>query len=311
MRIIFCGESFPPARALLKKRLPTDELVVWSGASRDIDGIDVLIPLMFRVDAELIQRTRPRLIQQWGSGLDGVDLRAAELQNVPVANVPALGGNAESVAEHIILLMLSVLRKIPEARTNLELRVLGAPMGRMLAGRTVCLWGLGSIAEAVARRLRAFDVKLVGITREPTTHKMASFGLEACYSTRDYAEALRCSDLLVVCLRLCEATRGIIDATVLAALPAGACLVNAARGPLVDYQALCAALASGRLGGAGLDVYEAEPVAPNDPILALPNVIATPHIAGVTDRSYGEIADEVAGNIERLRRGEALLNRAV
>src|SRR6202034_2639821 len=136
MRIIFCGESFPPARALLKKRLPTDELVVWSGASRDIDGIDVLIPLMFRVDAQLIQ--------QWGSGLDGVDLRAAELQNVPVANVPALGGNAESVAEHIILLMLSVLRKIPEARTNLELRVLGAPMGRMLAGRTVCLWGLGS-----------------------------------------------------------------------------------------------------------------------------------------------------------------------
>ena len=102
---------------------------------------------MFRVDAELIQRTRPRLIQQWGSGLDGVDLRAAEVQNVPVANVPALGSNAESVAEHIILLMLSVLRKIPEARTNLEHRVLGAPMGRMLAGRKVCLWGLGSIAR--------------------------------------------------------------------------------------------------------------------------------------------------------------------
>jgi phosphoglycerate dehydrogenase-like enzyme len=110
---------------------------------------------------------------------------------------------------------------------------------------------------------------------------------------------------------LSAATRGIIDASVLSALPAGACLVNAARGSLVDYSSLYASLASGHLAGAGLDVYHEEPIAPDDPILKLPNVIATPHIAGVTDRSYGEIADAVASNVERLRRGDALLNRAV
>ncbi len=87
--------------------------------------------------------------------------------------------------------------------------------------------------------------------------------------------------------------------------------MNAARGGLVDYAALYSALQSGHLAGAGLDVYWKEPIAPSDPLLALPNVIATPHVAGVTDRSYDEIADAVAGNIERSRRGEVPLNCAV
>src|SRR5215510_12889562 len=90
----------------------------------------------------------------------------------------------------------------------------------------------------------------------------------------------------------------------------GAYLVNAARGPLVDYHALYSALSTNRLAGAALDVFWEEPIPPTDPLLALPNVIATPHTAGVTDRSYNEIADAVAANIERLRRGDPLLNRA-
>ena len=100
-----------------------------------------------------------------------------------------------------------------------------------------------------------------------------------------------------------------IDAEALAAMPRGGYLINVARGGLVNYDALYAALASGQLAGAGLDVYWQEPIAPDDPLLALPNVIATPHIAGVTDRSYEEIADAVTANIERLRRREPPLNR--
>ena len=100
-----------------------------------------------------------------------------------------------------------------------------------------------------------------------------------------------------------------IDAEALAAMPRGGYLINVARGGLVNYEALYAALASGQLAGAGLDVYWQEPIAPGDPLLALPNVMATPHIAGVTDRSYEEIADAVTANIERLRRREPPLNR--
>jgi phosphoglycerate dehydrogenase-like enzyme len=95
----------------------------------------------------------------------------------------------------------------------------------------------------------------------------------------------------------------------LQALPQGALLVNAARGGLIDYRALYDALAKGHLGGVGLEVFWTEPISPEDLLLKFPNVIATPHVAGVTDRSYADIADAVAGNTERLRRGEPPLNR--
>ena len=110
-------------------------------------------------------------------------------------------------------------------------------------------------------------------------------------------------------MRLNHETRGLVDHNVLATLREGAYLVNTARGALVDYRALHTALSNGRLAGAGLDVFWEEPIPTDDPLLALPNVIATPHVAGVTEQSYGEIADAVIANVERLRRGEPLLNR--
>jgi phosphoglycerate dehydrogenase-like enzyme len=181
----------------------------------------------------------------------------------------------------------------------------------MLSGRTACLWGLGATALSLAQRLRALGVTVLGITRDPRAAKVEEYGLEAVYSAADRHACLSRADFLIPCVRLSDATRGLINAEVLAALPKGAYFVNAARGPLVDYQALYDALASGRLAGAALDVFWTEPIAPNDPILALPNVIATPHVAGVTDRSYAEIVDGFVANIERFRRGEALLNRSV
>ena len=310
MRIVFCGETFPSARVLLQQRLPGDELCVWPDRkiTSHLGDVDVLVPMMFRVDAAVMDRVRPRLIQQWGSGLEGVDLTAARERGIAVARVPASGSNAESVAEHALLLILSLLRQVPTAQAYVRAGILGAPMGRMLAGRTVCLWGLGATALALSRRLRALGVKLLGITRDPNAPKVESFALDACYAAEQASACLRAADVLVICLRLNGETRGMVNRQVLDALPDGAYLVNAARGALLDYDALYAALSSGRLAGAGLDVYWEEPVSPDDPLLALPNVIATPHIAGVTVESYGEIADVVADNIDRLRRGEPLLH---
>lgn len=311
MRIVFCGETFPSARVLLQERLPADECHVWpdGNASCQTKDVDVLIPMMLRIDAAVMDHIHPRLIQQWGSGLEGVNLEAAQARRIPVAGVPTSGGNAESVAEHALLLILSLLRQLPAAQANVRAGVLGAPLGRMLAGRTVCLWGLGATAFSLARRLRALDARLVGITRDPAAEKVAAFGLDACFPTGELAECLRETEVLVLCVRLSNETRGLVDATVLATLRAGSYLVNTARGALLDYMALYSALSTGRLGGAGLDVYWNEPIACNDPLLSLPNVIATPHIAGVTEQSYGEIAEAVVANIERIRRGESALNR--
>jgi phosphoglycerate dehydrogenase-like enzyme len=314
MRILFCSESFAAASKTLARRLSRgDEVAV---CPRDriqsaLDGVSVVIPLMCRIDAPVMDAGNFRLIQQWGAGLEGVDFMAARQRGIRVANVPATGNNADSVAEHAILLMLALLRTLPAAEANVRAGVLGIPQGRMLASRTVCLYGLGSIARALVHRLRPFGVRLVGVTRDPNAPKATELNLDACYPAPELHAALAQSDILVLCSRLVPETHGVIDAAALRALPPGACLVNAARGGLVNYGALFEALAEGRLAGAGLDVYWQEPVAPDDPLLALPNVIATPHIAGVTDRSYEEIADAVWINIERLRRNEPLLNCVV
>jgi phosphoglycerate dehydrogenase-like enzyme len=296
----------------LRQRLPADEFFVWVDRrmAPPVSETDILVPMMCRIDAAIMDALRPRLIQQVGSGLEGVDLAAAKARAIPVANAPGGSGNPESVAEHVILLMLALLRQLPLAQANVRAGILGGPQGRALAGRTVCLWGLGATARSLARRVRALDVTLIGITRDPHADKVAEYGLDACYATDDRVAALSRTDILVPCVRLSDATRGLVDANAFAALPVGAYLVNAARGPLVDYRALTDALTSGRLAGAGLDVFWHEPIAPDDPLLALPNVIATPHIAGVTDWSYREIIDAVATNIERFRRGEPLLNRS-
>jgi len=313
VRILFCGDCFPAARSLLKERLTAggDELVVCDGANlrEALASADVVIPLMTVLDAATMESANFRLIQQWGAGLEGVDLGAARARGIWVAYVPAAGSNADSVAEHALLLILALMRQWPTAQANLRAGVLGAPLGRLLAGRTVCLYGLGATARALAPRLHALGVRLIGITRQPNAAKTAEFMLEECFSSSERDKALAQTDILVLCVRLTNETKGLIGASALKAMPAGAFVVNAARGGLIDYRALHEALAQGHLGGAALDVFWTEPFPPDDPLLKFPNVIATPHVAGVTDRSYREIADAVAGNIERLRRGEPPLNR--
>jgi phosphoglycerate dehydrogenase-like enzyme len=313
MRILFCGDTFPAARQKLQSRLtsPDDEIAVCAGddIAGAMQGVDVLLPLMCRIDAAIMDAGCLRLIQQWGAGIEGVDLHAAAQRGIQVANVPATGSNADSVAELVILLIIALLRDFPAAQASVKAGRLGTPIGRMLASRTVCLYGLGAIARSLAPRLRPFNVRLVGITRDPAASKVAEFGLDACFPVEQSADCLARTDILVICTRLSQDTRGVIDHAALAALPRGAYLVNAARGAIVDYEALYGALASGHLAGAGLDVYWKEPIAPSDPLLALPNVIALPHIGGVTHPSYEEIAEVVASNIERLRAGNALLHR--
>lgn len=313
MRILFCGNTFPDAHDYLREQLPSnrnDEIIV--SADTDIipqlSGVDVVIPKMQRIGSREMEAGQFRLIQQWGAGLEGIDLESAKKKGIHVANVPATGDNAESVAEHAMLLILSLLRDLPKAQTNVRTGVLGAPLGKVLAGRTVCLYGLGAIALPLAKRLHSFDVTLIGISRDPKATKTVEFGLKRCFSLEERDEAFARTDILVLCMRYTEEMRGMIGARELAKLKHGAYVVNVARGGVIDGEALYSQLAGGHLAGAGLDVFCQEPLPVDDSILTLPNVIATPHIGGVTEASFRMIAKAVVANIERLRRGEPPLH---
>jgi phosphoglycerate dehydrogenase-like enzyme len=314
MRILFCGNTFPDAPGQLRKTLDprwNDEILVCSDSTvvPCLEGVDVLIPKMQRIGRDVIEAGSFRLIQQWGAGMEGIDVESAIRKGVFVANVPATGGNAESVAEHAILLILALLRDLPRAQAAVRAGVLGSPMGRVLAGKTVCLYGLGAIARPLASRLRAFEARLIGISRDPGARKEEEFGLARCYSVEERNRAFAETDILVLCMRYSDEMRGMLAAAELGALKQGAYLVNIARGGVLDEESLCSQLRSGHLAGAGLDVFWREPLPVDDPILSIPSVIATSHVAGVTEASFGMIAQVVAANIDRLRHGQPPLHR--
>src|SRR5665213_3892706 len=203
MRILFCGDTFPLARTMLDARLPADDLVVCrqDAIRQSLDGVDVLVPLMCRIDRQLIDAGRFKLIQQFGTGLEGVDLEAARSRGVWVANAAASAdANAESVAEHALLLMLAVLRQWPTAQANVRAGILGAPLGLALTGRTVCIAGLGAVGRALAARLAPFGARLIGLTRRPDASRTAAAGLAVCYGFDARMQAFAAADVLALCL---------------------------------------------------------------------------------------------------------------
>jgi phosphoglycerate dehydrogenase-like enzyme len=306
VRICLCRRGATKIVELLRAALPQDEILECS--SEEVAScarqVEVLVPLIAPVTEDALASPRLRLVQQFGAGLDGVDVDTASRHGVYVANVPSgETANADSVAELAILLMLALARRWARAQENLQTRRVGAPVGTTLMGKTVTIVGFGGIGRALAKRLRALGVRIVAVSRSGTSRGEADRHL----AVSALPEALREADFIVVATPLTDETRGLIGKDALASAKQGAFLINVARGPVVDREALLAALASGKLAGAGLDVFWEEPPDPLDRLFSL-EVVATPHIGGATDLSLQEIARAVAENVDRLRRGEALRN---
>ena len=313
LSIIFASAGFEAARSHLRDALPEARIEAIDGAVLRESGArgDVLIPAMTRIDGALMDRLEGlRLIQQFGSGLEGVDIAAATARGIAVANVPTAGtGNAESVAEWCVMAAIAVMRQLPVTQSELRSgRSWGKPAGRALLGTTAGIVGLGGIGEAVAARLAPFGMRRIGVRRTADPAQAARLGMDWVGAMEALPRLLEDADIVFLCLPVTAETRGMIDRAALDRLGPGGVLINASRGGLVDEDALTAALAERRIAGAGLDVFATEPLDPGSPLPALPTVVATPHIAGVTDVSYAGIAAAFADNVRRLAADEALLN---
>jgi D-3-phosphoglycerate dehydrogenase len=271
---------------------------------------DVLVGGIAPVPAGLIHAaTRLRLIHKWGIGVDKIDLAAARARGVPVAITA--GANAVPVAEFTLLLTLAVLRRLPHREAQLRAGEWQRPRSearveaRGLRGRVVGLIGLGAIGREVARRMRAFDadVRYFDVRRPPPEEEQA-LGVRF----RDLDALLAEADVVSLHVPLLPETRGLLSRERIARLRPRAIVINTARGELVDEAALAEALDSGRLAGAGIDVFATEPPPADHPLrrVTAPGLVLAPHIAGSVFDNVGNVARHVFANIRRVLDGEPL-----
>ena len=233
-----------------------------------------------------------KAILRWGTGSDSIDIPAATDAGVAVITTPAV--NAEAVADMALALMLACIRRLPELDAIVrsgEWRGLGPT--RDLATATVGIVGLGAIGRAVARRLRGFDCRVLALEPNPDLEFCEEYKVELT----DLDRMLPRVDVLTLHAPSTETTRHLIGAAQLEALPRHAVLINAARGDLIDQPALVAALHNGEIAAAGLDVFEREPPAPDDPILSAPNTILSGHISSYTDLGLDRTGEMVIANL--------------
>src|ERR1700744_2709147 len=285
--IRWCGDDdSADSQAIFYRELP-DADVIWH----------VLRPLSA---ADLSRGARLRLIHKFGAGVNTIDVETATQRGIAVANMP--GANAPSVAEGAVLLMLATLRRLPALdRATREGRgwpsdpQLGETV-RDIGACTVGLVGYGNIAKHVAGIVAAMGATVL--------HTSTSD--DGLPGWRPLSELLAASDIVSLHLPLTDNPHGLLGRAALARMKPSAVLVNTSRGPIVDESVLADALRNGRLAAAGLDVFGVEPVPPDNPLLALDNVVLTPHVTWYTVDTMRRYLVEAVANCRRLRDGQPL-----
>lgn len=299
----------PPDALTIHFRAPDAEDV--PALMRRVQGL--VIPAVGpALPASLFDGSAVRVVQVTGAGVDRLDRAAMEAMGIPVCNVP--GGSNAALAEYAVSSALFLLRRFGESSRLLRAGDYAGHRATLLkslppglGGLTVGVVGLGAIGLDVARAFRAMGARLIyadPAPRDPAA--AAALGAEA----RPLEVLLAESDVVTLHIPLLPATRGLIGAREIAAMKPGAVLIHAARGGIVDEQALAAALESGHLGGAAVDVHEAEPPSPDAPLFhvsdaAAARLILTPHIAGVTRQSWATLFEDAWSNILRVVRDGA------
>lgn len=245
-----------------------------------------------------------RAVVRHGVGLDMIPMDAANQYRIPVANVP--GSNTSAVVEYCLAAMLNLRR--PLATIDAQLRHAGWSAARPLAdhtaeldGMTCGIVGVGAIGSRLAQAAAGLGMSVLGLTRRPE-----SLPPGVLPATREalFANA----DIIVLCCPLTDETRGLANADMINSMKPGAILINVSRGPVVQTVALLDALRRGHLGGAALDVHDIQPLPADSPALDVPNLLLTPHIAGITDSSMRRMSEGAVANLLALLRGDAAPN---
>jgi len=261
-------------------------------------GADALIVRnRTQVNAALLDAARGvRVVGRLGVGLDNIDVAECERRGVRV--IPATGANALAVAEYVIGTAMLLLRGAYASTLEVaQGRWPRAPLsnGRELAGKTLGLVGFGGIGRLAGRLARALGMRTIGF--DPNLPADAPLWAAEATARRPFAELVADSDVVSLHVPLTAATRGLIDAERIRTMKRDAVLINTARGGVVDEFAVAAALREGRLGGAALDVFEKEPLPAGSPLADCPNLILTPHIAGVTRESNTRVSTMIAEQV--------------
>ena len=306
---------FPAMVETVIRLLPEDEVRVClqKEVPSQAPWAEVLIPAMTPITAEIIQSAPDlKLIQQFGVGLEGVDLEAAAARGIPVANVPGDQApvHAECTAEGGVFLMMACARQYKSCQQTLARSEWGRPSGIALIDRSALIIGLGAVGQALAARLVALGMRVVATDVVALSETAEILGLASLEDPSKLNDLLPEADFVISTVTLTPDTRGLLNHIVFERMKPTAYVINISRGPIVNEEDLLVALNEGQIYGAGLDVLNQEPPGSGHPLVNHEKVIVTPHTAGITRQSFDALGQAVAGNVERLKKGKPLLNLA-
>lgn len=293
---------------------PVGEVIEASGSEDELiaalDGIEVCLTQMAPFTERVLAASPDlRLVCVSRGGPVNVNLEAATRLGVTVTSAP--GRNADATAEHTMGMMLAAMRRIPQTNADLTAGQWRGDyyryenVGPELEGSTVGLIGYGAIGRRVTRMLNGFGANVVVFDPYVTPDQLGGAARQVGLD-----ELLATSSVVTLHARVTSETTGLMGRDQIAALPAGAVIVNCARGALIDYDALCDALDSGHLFGAAFDVFPEEPIPTGSRLLTTPNIVMTPHLAGASKATAHNAARIVAEDVRRYLEGEPLLHAA-
>ena len=297
--------SLDPAKAALA-RIDPELRVANSASAEDILAVgrdaDAILVTYAKLPGELLRQFRRcKAIGRFGLGVDNIDIAAAAELGITVTYVPDYC--MQEVSDHTMALLLALARKVPQSNALVQAGRWDMPAVvpiHRLAGRVLGLVGFGNIPRALAPKAKAFGLRVVAHDPYVSQHALAAAGVEGM----SFDRLLEISDFVSIHAPLLPATRGLFNADVFRKMKQGACLINTARGPLVDEDALLAALDSGRLAGAALDVVAVEPLPKQSRLIGRDNVVLTPHTGFYSVEALNELQTKCAADVARVLSGE-------